>query len=688
MNNKLLTQMSSRFSSWKSRIIELPVYTKILFFLLGIGSTIWFLIRVIPKPSRAGYPCMRTTTPIMSSFIIYLISLGGSVLAFRKAKHNFKKANYTLASSFAVVALVATIVFFGKDVRIALANTILKAEVVTSMPEGTNNPIGQARGINPGMVVWAWDKNATDEKCTNEIGDFFWEGDNTNSTVVGEMFQSSIKKITNASTVKNAWDSLFRYHKTSRWELKNEGYLEGEKIIVKINQTGGNWNCDKTKGYAIKTAKPSTNNGMCETGPYVVLELLIQLVDSFGVKQTDIYVGDFHSHIYKHNYDIWHTKYPDINYTDWESTNFSRTKIEPTSEDLVNFSSDSMGVSSLKLFDIQKTAKYLINVANLKPHVRGGVTLTAKNYFGAQFTKPAGGNPTASHMHPGLVATSSSGGTPDREGYNRYRVLVDLMGSKYMGRNTMLFIVDGLFAGGSEETKKPVKYFMEPFNNDWCNSLFISQDEVAIESVCYDFLRAEWNGVNVHDSRNNAYSSTPNWNGVDDFIHQAADSKYWPKNLIYDPDKSGKAIPSLGIHEHWNNHKDKQYSRNMGLNKGIHLATIPEGLVKNTNGNPSAIDDIEKRISPKISNYPNPIRSKTTFQLEITESSKVSISIYDLNGQFIAKVCNQLTMDSSNPNITWEINQAQIMPGNYLCKVEISGSKGVSVGSKLIQIIK
>jgi hypothetical protein len=58
------------------------------FYLAGISSTIWFLIRVIPKPSRATYPCMRAAAPFMSAFIIYLIGIWGSAL-LNRAKKNF-----------------------------------------------------------------------------------------------------------------------------------------------------------------------------------------------------------------------------------------------------------------------------------------------------------------------------------------------------------------------------------------------------------------------------------------------------------------------------------------------------------------------------------------------------------------------------------------------------------------------
>jgi hypothetical protein len=71
--------------------------------------------------------------------------------------------------------------------------------------------------------------------------------------------------------------------------------------------------------------------------------------------------------------------------------------------------------------------------------------------------------------------------------------------------------------------------------------------------------------------------------GVDDYLHQAADSKNWPAGIIYDPDNIGNPLASLGVHEHWNNIVDKQYSGNLGLIGGITFVSIPETLVKGRN---------------------------------------------------------------------------------------------------------
>ena len=366
---------------------------------------------------------------------------------------------------------------------------------------------------------------------------------------------------------------------------KDKGYTAGERIFIKINQGTASWVLSKEErdnGYTISSSMKSGQErrlrslGATETSPYIVLELLRELVNVAGVRQQDISVGDPISHIFGHNYSVWHAEFPDVLYTDRYSDNFGRTLIRKTSRDLVFYSDKKQ---SDKLYDVIENADYMINVASLKPHGSAGISLTAKNHFGSQARQ------NASHLHYALIAPGWESypretGNPSNGGYKKYRVLVDLMGSRYLGVNTMLYIVDGLFGGGADETRGPVKYFMTPFNNDWSNSIFISQDQVAIESVCYDFLRSEWNGVHKHSSANNVFESGPGMIGVDDYLHQAADSRNWPDGIIYDPDNSGKPLPSLGVHEHWNNPESKQYSGNLGKANGITLVSIPDSLLK------------------------------------------------------------------------------------------------------------
>jgi hypothetical protein len=434
-------------------------------------------------------------------------------------------------------------------------------------------------GVNPGRVVWVWNPDATNENCLNtfESKDYYFKPENTSRKEVSAMIRNGLMKLTGKNSVAESWDALFRYHNKAGKQLE-KGYVKGEKIFIKVNQGTSRWLLtqeDKDKGYYYpETFKPtalrgSTNYGTTETNPYVALEILKELVHDAGISQSDIILGDPMTDIYGHLYDVLHSEFPDVVYVDKFSTRFGRTLTVPGQEERLFYGN---GTQKDKIYDCIEKADYLINLANLKPHYAAGISLTAKNHFGSQARS------TAAHLHNWLITPRGTLGS--NGGYHKYRVQVDLMGSKYLGRNTVLYLVDGLFGGGAVETRVPVKYLMTPFNNDWCSSIFVSQDQVALESVCYDFLRTEWDGVNQHNPANSQPDYVPSIKGVDDYLHQAADSSNWPDGVIYDPDNSGKPLPSLGVHEHWNNAVSKQYSRNLGRNSGIELVSIPDTLVR------------------------------------------------------------------------------------------------------------
>ena len=76
--------------------IKGKAYSRLIFFGIGILSTVWFLFRVLPKPSRATYPCMRAAAPFMSGFVIYLLSLASTVMVFKKARTFLYQTRYLL----------------------------------------------------------------------------------------------------------------------------------------------------------------------------------------------------------------------------------------------------------------------------------------------------------------------------------------------------------------------------------------------------------------------------------------------------------------------------------------------------------------------------------------------------------------------------------------------------------------
>jgi len=556
---------------FRLRSYKLPY--KVVFFIVGIASTLWFLVRVIPKPSRAGYPCMKAAAPFMSSFVIYILSISGSVLLVRRSKQFFHRTRYITA---AVVFLAAVVLF-------AVSSNIFPEKLVaadlksdpTDFP--ANLPMGDELGVFPGRVVWAWDPDATDENCTNTFDDpdrgedGYFLAKNSDQDVINKMMDDVVLKLSGANDVAIAWDSLF-IDFNRRKGLGAVSYQTGENIFIKMNQGTGGWLTNPGDLSRGTISWQLDNYGIAETSAQMVISVLDQLVNEYGVPQENIYVGDPIAHVFKDIYDQMAALFPNVKYVDRSHSDLGRTLLLESSEPAIAWSDqgDVMPTAGIDyLYQAMEEAEYMINLATLKAHARAGVTLTAKNHFGSQ----GRGDDGAGHLHPGLV--SSDEDKPYRTEYGMYRVLTDIMGHDKLGGNTVLFVVEGLW-GGPEATAPPVKWNSAPFNGDWPNSIFASQDAVALESVCFDFLKTEFNDPSGPGK------DRPWYGAVDDHLHQAADSKNWPEGFTYDPEGDGSPMESMGVHEHWNNEVDKLYSRNLGYDYGIELISTDASLIPTT----------------------------------------------------------------------------------------------------------
>jgi hypothetical protein len=646
----------------------LPKKPVAAFYLAGIASTIWFLIRVIPKPSRAAYPCMRAAAPVMSGFIIYLIGIWGSAFALNLARKNFKLKRYFAGFVFLMIVAGCLVFTAAGDVKTTLAATVL----VTEPPDGANQPMGVAHGIFPGRVTWAYDRAATDSLCLNASGDRYFRSDNYDQSIVDSMVRKSILNLTGALTIHDAWDSIFTYH-NFRKTNQRKSYTPGETIFIKINQGTASWLYVSGTAYEAPDLPiegqewKNAYAGACEASPPVALAILRQMVNEYGVAQQDILIGDPISHIYKHNYEAWHAEFPNIQYMG-QTPDYGRTVIHKGDSAAIGYSdlgATMSGALTDTLYKEITDASYMINIANLKPHLRAGITLCAKNHFGSH------GRSSAEHLHPALIRPNAEG-EPVNAGYNKYRVLVDIMGNMYLGGNTMLFVVDGLWGGGPEETKAPRKWKMAPFNNDWTSSVFMAFDQVALESVCFDFIRTEYDGVNQPETH-------PNWNGVDDYLHQAADSANWPIGIIYDPEQDDVEIPSLGTHEHWQNSTTKAYSRNLQTGDGIELVQILPVHVQL----PTSVSGSLSGTVAGISNYPNPFSAKTEFVYRLTVASHVNITVYDMNGRFVQMLVNEAE-PAGEKRIAWHAES--VLPGLYVAIFEINNPLGRYTHTLKVQI--
>lgn len=144
-------------------------------------------------------------------------------------------------------------------------------------------------------------------------------------------------------------------------------------------------------------------------------------------------------------------------------------------------------------------------------HESAGMTLLANCHFGSHTRS------NALHVHNGLVNPDGlATAAPQRDGDGLYCLLNDLMGHKNWGGNIILNVMDSLW-GGPGANLRPVKFKMAPFNNDCPSSILMSQNQVALESVCFDLLKAEFTGDKHAETR-------PQMVGVDDHLPQAANS--------------------------------------------------------------------------------------------------------------------------------------------------------------------
>ena len=497
---------------------------RLIFIGLGLSATLWFLIRVIPKPSRAGYPCMQAAAPFMSSFVVYLLSLWAGVKAFGKSNRLFKQRKFGLAACFVLTGLFFGLVFTFNNVKDIYANAVGATNAAPVFMLPPNTPKGDAKGVCPGRVAWVYAPNTAD--WNEQIG-FWFEDRWNNQDNCDQMIRQSLFVLTEKEDEKEAWTALFSYFNENKGK-EIVTYQPGEKIAVKINQNNT---------YSHEDSEE------LNTSPHLILSLLRSLVNEAGVPEEQITVFDASRFITDFLYNKCASEFPRVKYVDNSGEN-GRIKSTYIS-DAISYSADN-GKLANGLATCLKEADYVINLAILKGHVGQGVTLCAKNWYGAV------------DIHADWRKNFHNNFDQNRKGEAQYMTFVDYMGHKYTGEKTLIYFIDGLYGSQNVAGKPSGKWNLTPFNGNWPNSLFASQDPVAVDAVGLDFLSSEWPGM-------------VDINYADMYLLEAALANNPPSGTFYDPDNNGVGLKSLGVVEHWNNSIDKQYSRNLGKEEGIEL---------------------------------------------------------------------------------------------------------------------
>ncbi|MHC4432610.1 MAG: hypothetical protein ACYTBS_12295, partial [Planctomycetota bacterium] len=314
----------------------------------GLLALIWFLLRVIPKPSRATYPCQRAAFPLASGFVIWLAGAVGSVAAFRKARLCLARSRYVLCAALLVVGIGS----------VWLAQGFTSEQIVLADEPAANAPIGAAKGVHPGRVVWVHDPDATDWQGPGN--GHWWEGRHTNQVVVDEMIGRTIRGLAGEATDSTAWDSLFKHFNKERGK-GSIGYERGEKIVIKVNFVG----CIRIwRGDSVASSQEYNLRSVdyMNTSPQVIVALLRQLVNTVGAAQADITVGDTLCYFPNEFYGMCHAEFPDVKYLEYLGE-FGRTGAKHSSVPFYWSTADAEGKTTDYVPESYVRADYLINLA-------------------------------------------------------------------------------------------------------------------------------------------------------------------------------------------------------------------------------------------------------------------------------------------------------------------------------------
>jgi hypothetical protein len=563
--------------------IKNSLLSKLILFAIGFGALVWFLIRVIPKPSRASYPCQQAAFPIASSFVIWLTGVIANILGIKFFGKLLSKYRWAVIGSSLLVVVVLTfwITIIPSGIYTSLAarqdTTYIKAVGFDWKPGPSNMPIGEAKGIYPGRVIMTRNPEATKWAGNWKLNqDQWWLDKNTDITKVSEMLSVTLRNLTGMKKDKDAWDRIFKYYNVNSRGLSKQGYHAGEVVAVKIN---------------LNNSGASKVDNQSDASPQMVLALVRQMVNEAGIPQKDIIIYDARRQIYPYMLTKVWTEFKDVRFLQWGEP-IKGQPVNPAYGDYTGLIAadwvEGISYSAGKFKDAKliprqiKDATYLINFAMLKLHSypynymedgdegQTAVTMSGKNHAGSIKGTP--------ELHPYLD-------TKNLAVKHAYSPLVDLATSPNLGAKTILYLLDGLYCGRKWRTY-PLHFPNPPFNNkvvpyenpEWPACLIGSFDCVALQSVGLDIIYAQ--------SKNNneaTYHNVPRIlvrDNADDFLQEMADPDHAPSGTHYI--QNGKPIKSLGVFEHWDSDLTMRYSRNIDpkKGKGIEFIFIPLGKAK------------------------------------------------------------------------------------------------------------
>lgn len=182
----------------------------------GLAALIWFLIRVIPKPSRMAYPCQQFAGSLFTTVFAVFCSCFGGVAVVRRMVGQIKRQGWVLGGVCALAtALLCVGVLLGNGSSKADPSATPKAQApspVAASPSDAYADKAVARVYDPAISSFEFGKSPYD---------YYWRTFDVN--VLQSMLERGIMEITGEKTVDEAWKKIL------------PGVSPKSKIAVKVN---------------------------------------------------------------------------------------------------------------------------------------------------------------------------------------------------------------------------------------------------------------------------------------------------------------------------------------------------------------------------------------------------------------------------------------------------------------------
>ncbi len=565
--------------------------------IIGLVSLLWLLFRSGSKPSRINYPCQKTCSINVSVFLVPTFLLYCRRIIRRRKLIDIKVFVKPFISAVCIFLIILssqyTINYFQGK------RSLKRFEELKKL-----GPIGKVIGMVPatGMKMYKTSKYALSD------------------------LPSPSRVVSVHNSLATNWDHVTEYH----WEYIDQDvvsgmvergvmvltgetnivdawntlipYQAGEDVAIKIN-FNNSYSCGGGDDEGIDAYSETVN---------AVIEGLI----SIGVTPDHIWITDpsrvipdrFTERIinsdvqyYSINYSCDHPNYHDVVYVDTNSIHVSYV-LCPEGE-------------KVRPAQVFVDAEHLINIPIFKSH-GNYVTLALKNHYGSALIGdyPRG----SSYLHQCF----ETGSYCNRDSAN---LLADINNNPHIRDKTRLIIGEGLF--GNPRTNWQETETWAIFGNDDPNILFFSADPVAISSVMTDYI-----------------------------IEERIISDIWPNTQDH-YQLHAAALLGLGVHDHWDNFENKNYT-------AFDYIEIDEDSAAGIIETKEIFSDNFKLYQ----NYPNPFNATTTIEYSIEEANFVRLAVYDVSGREVKKLVEE-NKPAGKHTVVFEATD--LTPGVYFYKIEV-----------------